>query len=135
MSTLKGLSLADAATSCSVTGGTAQVFNADGLEVKNGLHLSATAVADFRVRPHLTFRNIHPKRLSNNRFSNGVRTIIVTDPYLDSTTGEVHYVTTTIEQKYSPVVPAATIASNRLKAAQALFVAGTSDFNTAGSLE
>lgn len=134
MSTLIGLSIADAATSCAATGGTAQVFNPDGLEVKNGLHLAASAVADFRIRPHITFRNVQPKRLASGKFSNGVRTIIMTDCYLDPVTNEVHYVTTTIEQKYSPVVPASTILSNRLKGAQLMFVAGTSDFNTAGSL-
>lgn len=134
MSSLKGMSIADGATSLSVTGGTAQVYNTDGVTVNNGIHLAATAVADFRVRPHLTFRHVPPKRLANGRFSLGVRTMNVTDPVLDSN-GEVHYVSTTIERKYDVAVSASTVKSNRYKAAQLLFDADTEDFNVAGSLD
>lgn len=131
---INGGSIADSATSLSVTGGTAQAFTPDGQEVTNGVHVAAAAVADFRVRPHMTFKNKNPQRKADNSFTLGTRTRIVTEPYLDSTTGVVHYVTWTLEERYSPVIPAATLKSARYKAAQTLFDSDYENFNTAGDL-
>lgn len=131
---LNTMSIMDNPTSLSVTGGTAQAFTADGQSVNNGLHVAANAVTDFRIRPHISFRNVSPKKQANGKFTLGRTTRTITDPYLDATTGEVHYVTTTIEQSYAVVIPAAQVKNNRLKAAQLLFDADVEDFNTVGSL-
>lgn len=131
---INGLSIADGATSLSVTGGTAQVYTPDGQSVSNGVHVAVAAVTDFRVRPHATFRNKTPQRKADGSFTMGTRTIVLTEPYLDSTTGIVHYVTTTIETRYSPVIPAATVKNARYKACQLMFDADTENFNTAGDL-
>lgn len=44
----------------SVTGGTAVNYSADGQQVTNGVHVSDTTVADFRVRPGITFKVKQP---------------------------------------------------------------------------
>lgn len=131
---INGLSIADGATSLSVTGGTAQVFTPDGQEVSSGVHVAAAAVADFRVRPHITFKNKNPQRKADGTYTMGTREIKYTEPYLDATTGIVHFVTVTRETRYSPVVPAATVKNARFKAAQLDFDADVENFNTAGDL-
>ena len=127
------LSIMDNATSLSVTGGTAQAFGPDGQLVTNGVHVAATAVADFRVRPHVSFKNKTPLRKSDGSFGYGSRTMTVTEPYLH-TDGLVYYVTTTIESRFHPVIPATTLKNARYKAAQLQFDADTENFNTVGDL-
>lgn len=130
---INGMSIADSATSISVTGGTAQAFTPDGVTVNNGVHVAAAAVADFRVRPHISFRNINPSRKSDGSFGYGTQSFVITEPYLHSD-GIVYYVTTTVERRYHPVIPAATIKNARYKAAQVMFDADTENFNTSGDL-
>lgn len=131
---INGMSINDSATSLSVTGGTAQVFTPDGVSVTNGVHVAAAAVADFRVRPHITFVNKNPQRKADGTYTLGTRTMKSTEAYLDATSGIVHYVTTTIETRWSPVVPAANVKNARYKAAQLCFNAGLENFNAAGDL-
>lgn len=131
---INGLSIADSATSLSVTGGTAQAFTPDGQSVTNGVHIACASVADFRVRPHITFKNKNPQRKADGTFTMGTQEVVITEPWLDTTTGIVHYVTHTIERRYSPVIPAATLKNARYKAAQLMFDADTESFNTAGDL-
>ena len=131
---INGLSIADNATSLSVTGGTAQVFTPDGQSVTNGVHVHAAAIADFRVRPHVTFKNKNPQRKSDGTFSYGTREMIVTTPYLDTTTGVVYYDTYTVTLRTHPVIPAANTKNARYKTAQMLFDADLENFHTAGDL-
>lgn len=131
---INGLSIADSATSIAATGGTAQVFTPDGVTVNNGIHVAAAAVTDFRVRPHISFVNKNPQRKADGSYTLGTRTQKYTEAYLDATTGIVHYVTTVIETRWSPVVPAATVKNARYKAAQLMFVAGLENFNASGDL-
>lgn len=131
---INGLSISDGATSLSVTGGTALAFTDVGQVVANGINVAATSIADFRVRPHITFKNKNPQRKSNGTFTQGTRTIVFTVPYLDSVTGVVHYDTYTIERRYSSVIPATNLANNRKNAAQLLFDTDTENFNSVGSL-
>lgn len=130
---LNGLSIADNATSLSVTGGTAQAFTPDGVLVNNGIHVAAAAVADFRVRPHISFKNKVPQRNSNGEFGYGTREFILTEPYLH-TDGKVYYVTRTTTERWHPVIPAATIKNARYKCAQVMFDADSENFNSAGDL-
>lgn len=131
---LNGLSISHGATSLSVTGGTARAFTPDGQTVTNGLHVAAMAVTDFRIRPHISFKNRNPNRKTDGSFTQGTRTIVLTTPYLDSTTGVVHYDTWTLEHRYSPVIPDADLKSARYNAAQLLFDSDCESFNTGGDL-
>lgn len=131
---LNGLSISHGATSLSVTGGTARAFTPDGQTVTNGIHVAAMAVADFRVRPHISFKNRNPNRKSDGSFTLGTRTTVLTTPYLDSTTGLVHYDTITIERRYSPIIPAADLKTARYNAAQLLFDTDVESFNEGGDL-
>lgn len=131
---INGLSIMDGATSIAVTGGTAQVFTPDGVLVNNGIHVAAAGVADFRVRPHISFVNKNPQRKSNGSYTQGTRTQKSTEAYLDAITGIVHFCTTIIETRWSPVIPAATVKNARYKAAQLFFNPGLESFNANGDL-
>lgn len=131
---INGLSIADSATSLSVTGGTAQVFTPDGVTVNNGVHVAANAVTDFRVRPHATFVNKVPQRKPDGSWTMGTRTIKSTEPWLDPTTGIVHYVSCDTTIRYSPLIPAATVKNARYKHLQLGFDSDTENFNANGDL-
>lgn len=131
--TIAAASIADNATSIAVTGGTAQAFTPDGVEVSNGQHVAANAVADFRVRPHATFINKVPQRRSDGTYSYGTREIRFTEPYLH-TDGKVYFCNYTITCRFAPEVPAANQKNARFKTAQLLFDADLENFNSAGDL-
>lgn len=131
---IQSLSIMDAPTSLSVTGGTTQLFEPDGVVVTNGVHIAANAVVDYRVRPHISFANKNPQKKADGTYTLGTRTIKSTEAYLDVVTGKVHYCTTTIETRWSPVMPAAQVKSARYKAAQLLFTANAENYNAVGSL-
>lgn len=130
---INGLSIMTGATSLSVTGGTAQAFTLDGQTVTNGAHVAATAVADFRVRPHISFQNRNPVRKGDGTYTQGTRVIKLTVPYLDAS-GVVHYDTYIVERRYSPVIPDANLKSARYMCAQLLFDADVEDYNNVGAL-
>lgn len=130
---LNGLSIADSATSLSVTGGTAQTFTADGQAVANGLHVAAMAVTDFRVRPHISFKNRNPVRKSDGTFTNGVRTFVYTEPYLTSD-GRIVYDTIEVSRRTAPEIPAANQKNARYKAAQLMFDADLENYNANGDI-
>lgn len=131
---LNGLSITHEATSFTVAGGTPRVFTPDGQTVTNGLHVAAMSVTDFRIRPHISFKNRNPNRKSDGSFTQGTKTAVLTTPYLDPNTGVVHYDTITIERRFSPVIPVADLKAARYNAAQLLFVADCENFNEGGDL-
>lgn len=130
---INGLSILTAATSLSVTGGTAQVFTPDGQSVTNGIHVAASAVTDFRIRPHISFQNRNPVRKGDGSYTQGTRVVKLTVPYMDANS-VVHYDTYVIERRYSPVIPDANLKSARYLAAQLLFDTDVENFNNVGDL-
>lgn len=130
---INGLSIQTGATSLSVTGGTAQVFAPDGQTVTNGIHVAASAVADFRVRPHISFQNRNPVRKGDGSYTQGTRIFKLTVPYMDAD-GVVHYDTYVVERRYSPVIPEANLKSARYMCAQLLFDSDVENFNNVGDL-
>lgn len=131
---INGLSISHGATSLSVTGGTARAFTPDGQTVTNGVHVAASSVSDFRVRPHISFKNRNPARRSDGTFTQGTRTFVSTQPYLEAATGIVHYDTIEVTRRYSPVIPEADLKAHRYNAAQLLFDADIENYNTTGDL-
>lgn len=130
---INGLGIADGATSLSVTGGTAQVFTPDGQTVANGVHVAAMAVTDFRVRPHISFKNRNPVRRADGTFSVGVKTVVLTEPYLHSD-GRILYDTIEISRRTAPEIPASNQKNARYKAAQLLFDSDAENFNVGGDI-
>lgn len=130
---INGLSIQTGATSLSVTGGTVQAFAPDGQTVTNGIHVAASAVADFRVRPHISFQNRNPVRKGDGSYTQGTRLFKLTVPYMDAD-GVVHYDTYVVERRYSPVIPEANLKSARYMCAQLLFDSDVENFNNVGDL-
>ena len=57
------------ATGITVVGGTDLAFTPDGDDVKNGIHLHAADVFDFRVRPNMTLTNKKAAMQADGDFS------------------------------------------------------------------
>lgn len=131
---ISNIGLLSGATGFTVTGGTLKTYTPDGQSVTNGLHVADASVSDFRVRPHITWKNRNPQRNSDGTYSKGVRTQITTVPYLDVATGKVEYVRIETTTSYSPVIPAATIKDARYIHVQTQFDSEAENFNTVGEI-
>lgn len=131
---LASIAIADTATSMSVTGGTSKTYTPDGQQVTNGIHVADSSVSDFRVRPHITWKNRNPQRLSDGTYGKGKKDVIVTYPYLDATTGRVEFATARYCFEYNPVIPAATQKNARYLLAQCLFDADAENFHVSGDI-
>lgn len=77
---IDGMSLLKGATGISITGGTAAVFESDGLKVSNGIHVVDTTVSDLTLCPHATFKNKPHSLQSDGSYSKGKREVNFTVP-------------------------------------------------------
>lgn len=66
---IQSLGIVTGATSIAATGGSAETFTPDGQKVDNGIHLIDAAIADFRVRPHVTLKYRPPVLQSTGDYS------------------------------------------------------------------
>lgn len=130
---IQALTLMDAATSCSVTGGASKTYSPDGQTVVNGMHVADGAETDFRVRKQITFRTRNPQRQSDGSFSKGKRWITLYCPYLKAN-GTVAPNVERYESEVDPETPAANAINNRKLMSQLLFDADVESFHTSGSL-
>jgi len=131
---LASITIADTATSMSVTGGTVKTYTPDGQTVTNGIHVADNSVSDFRVKPHITWKNRNPQRQTDGTYGKGKKDVIVTVPYLDATTGKVEFATARYSFEYSPIIPAATLKNTRYLMAQCLFDADSENFHVSGDI-
>ena len=122
-----------AGATISAAGGTAQAFVPDGVEVKNGIHLIDSSVADFRARPSLTAKTNQPTTLPNGSFSKDKRVITYAEPFVDSH-GVVQYNYVKIERRVHPESSAAVAAGLMTRGAQLCFDADFTNFWALGSL-
>lgn len=79
---LNGLVVKDAATSMTVVGGSDLTFSLDGIPILSGVHVSASAVADFRLRPHMGFKYMAPKKLADGTWTRERWFLVFTYPEL-----------------------------------------------------
>lgn len=79
---IKNCTLKQNATSITVVGGTDLNFVEDGVEVKSGVHVHAPSVADFRVRPNITFKNRNPTLQADGQYTKGKREFSIAQPKL-----------------------------------------------------
>ena len=122
-----------AGATITVTGGTAQNFVPDGVEVKNGVHLVDSTVTDFRTRPSLTAKTNQPTTLPDGSFSKDKRVITYAEPFIDSK-GVVQYDYIQIVRRVHPESTAAKASGLLVKGAQLCNDADFTNFWALGSL-
>jgi hypothetical protein len=120
------------ATSIAVTGGTDLNFTPDGVSVSNGLHLSASSVVDFRVRPSVTLKTRNPV-FNGVTFSKGKRWLTITFPQILAD-GTMAYNLRRIEIEDHPELSASEALNQTYQAAQLLFDSDLASFLSTGSL-
>lgn len=69
-----------AATAITPTGGTDQTFTETGNDVQNGIAVSDATVADFRVRPSITYKNRQPVRQADGSWTKAKRSFVLVIP-------------------------------------------------------
>lgn len=113
-----------------VSGGTAQTFSPDNLEVAGGVHVVDATVSDFRVRPGITFKAKSPTKKTDGTFTKEIRSGKLVLPYLDSA-GIVQYDFVEVTTSLTP--GSIQLQELRKKGAQLLIDADTDNFYVVGS--
>lgn len=113
-----------------VTGGTAQAFSPDNLEVAGGVHVVEAAITDFRIRPQITFTAKSPTKKTDGSYTKEIRRAKLVLSYIDSA-GIVQYDFVQVETSLTP--GSANLAELRKKGAQLLIVPDANNFYTVGS--
>lgn len=122
-----------AGATISASGGTAQSFVPDGVEVKNGVHLVDSSVADFRTRPSLTAKTNQPTTLPDGSFSKDKRVMTYAEPFIDSK-GNVQYNYIQVVRRIHPESPASRGTDLLTKGAQLCVDTDFTAFWALGSL-
>lgn len=126
---LQNLQITTGAT-IAVSGGTAQTFSPDNLEVAGGIHVVDATVSDFRVRPGITFKAKSPTKKSDGTFTKEIRSGKLVLSYLDSA-GIVQYDFVEVTTSLTP--GSINLPELRKKGAQLLIDSDTDHFYTVGS--
>lgn len=121
------------ATSLTTVGGTDLTYTEDGVEVANGLHVSAASVTDFTVRPSITAKNRNPVLQSDKTWSKAKQTVTGVKPKLLAN-GTTVFNLYRIEVETHPESTAAEKTDLKLEAAQVLASPEFANFFSAGSL-
>lgn len=117
----------------SASGGTSKTYAADGKPVIGGIHVQDSSVADFRVRPNITFQYREPKYNSAlKRFSKGKWKATIVIPKLLAD-GSTEYNLVRIEKEVHPESTAAEALEIIVQAAQLLFDSETAAFWATGT--
>lgn len=128
----QSVTVKDAITSFSITGGTDQVFTPDGEKVDNGVHLIAAAVTDFYARPTITLRTRSAK-VSAGAIVKAKRWYNVSQPRLDAD-GVLYYDVFRCEVETHPATAVADAQSFHNKCAHLMFTGDLTAFRSSGSL-
>lgn len=130
---LNGLSISDASTSLSVTGGSAKAFTITSVPVPNGINVADFTETDFRLRRHITFRNRNPAKQPNGEFSKAKRSFNFTTP-IAAADGSIKYIVDRWESEQPVEATATQLANHRRNVAQLLFDSDVELFHTGGSI-
>lgn len=117
-------------SSIAVSGGTAQTFSPDNLEVAGGVHVVDATVTDFRVRPQITFTAKSPTKKTDGSYTKEIRRAKLVLSYIDSA-GIVQYDFVQVETSLS--AGSENLPELRKKGAQLLIDSDTDKFFTVGS--
>lgn len=133
---LDGITLLNAPTSASWTGGTAITFQSDGTPVATGIHVSDTTETDYRLKKHATFKNRNAKLQSDGSFSKTRKDVVLTIPF-ELADGSMSYQVARVSLEFHPEFSA--VAGNlgnlRHYAAQCLLDSETDNYYNYGSVK
>jgi hypothetical protein len=130
---LKTMSLLAAAT-VTTSGGTALAFAEDGVTIQNGVHMVATADADYQTRRQVTAKYRQPTLDAKTAtYSKDKKSISLSKPMV-LTDGRVVFNTIRIEREVHPSLPAADALELNKLGAQMLTDTDTDAFWAVGSL-
>lgn len=115
------------------SGGTAVTYTPDGQTIPNGIHLINAAVADYRVRPNVTFRYKIPVLDSQGVFSKDRKTSLLVMPKLLAS-GKIVFPLIRIEREVHPEMTAAEALELNIQAAQFLTRPDYAPFWATGSM-
>lgn len=125
--------LKESATSLTVVAGDDLVFTSDGEEVKSGVHTSAAAVTDFRIRPSITLQNRNPKLIAGV-FTKAKRTVKIVLPKILAD-GSTVYNVRRVEAEDHPECTVAEVDNLNFLTAQVLSQVAYQSFLRTGNLE
>lgn len=128
---INGSSILSGAT-LAATGGSAKTFTIDGQIVANGVHASDMSVADFKLRPGLTFKARMPSKKSDGTWQKGKFSATLTVPKLKADT-TVDFPLARVEMEFSDESTAAELLELRKQIAQVLFDSDYDQFWTSGN--
>lgn len=126
---LQNLQLTTNAT-IAVTGGTAQSFSPDNLEVAGGLHVVDVSVSDFRLRPQITFKAKSPVKKADGSYTKEIRSAKHVVSFLGAD-GVTQYDWIEVTSSLTP--GSVDLAELRKKGAQLCVDTDTDSFYTVGS--
>lgn len=128
---IKSMTLLKGAT-ITPTGGTAQTFVPDGVEVPGGVHVADGGQPDFRLREHTTYRTRNP-RLVNGKYVKAKRWISHVIPCTGED-GNIDFVVIRNEIEFPPHFTAADLVDARKKGAQLYIDADLDSYYSIGDL-
>jgi hypothetical protein len=131
---LDGISIMNDATGLSVTGGSAATFSSDGLEVKNGIHVSDDTETDLTIVPHATFKNKPHALQSDGTWSKGRRDINLTQPLLLAS-DKISYQVARVQMELHPEWSEAEVKEFRYRLAQFIIDSETDAFWYKGTVK
>lgn len=129
---INGCTIVEGAT-CSVTGGTAKTFKANGATVKNGVQVVDTSVTDARIRPSITCTAKPAVQGLDGKWSFERRETVFLRPKLLAD-GTVAFNSVREIVNFHPESTAIEIAELYNGSAQVNFDADFADFRTIGSI-
>jgi ribosome-interacting GTPase 1 len=130
---ISGMTLMLNATGGTTVGGTSTTFQEDGVEVKNGIHVSNVSQADFTIRENITFKTRNPQLASDGTYSKAKRSISIVVPkkLADLSTS---FNLVRIEVEAHPETTAAELTNLHMLGAQMFTDADVTSFLVVGSL-
>lgn len=112
------------------SGGTAQSFTPDNLEIPGGLHVVDMSVADFRIRPQITFKAKSPVKKTDGSYSKEIRSAKLVMSFIDAN-GVTQYDWVEVTTSLTP--GSTNLSELRKKGAQLACDTDTDNFYTIGS--
>lgn len=128
---INGLQI-NSGASISATGGTAMTFTTDGQLVANGIHVSDLSVADYKVRPGITFKARMPQKRPDGTWQKGKFSATLTRPKTKADT-TVDFPLARAEIEFLDESTQAEMLELRKQLAQLLVLAALNDFWNGGS--